>query len=297
MSPRIKNDKKEKFVLPAKYKLLIYTVVCVALMLVTFFNKGIESFLRNTIGGMIAPFQKGVSFAAQSTIESVNRANTLKDLRAENAELKAKIDALTEENTLLLEDQFELADLRALYELDNAYSSYEKTGARIIAWDNSGFYSSFIIDKGTGDGLLVDMNVIAGGGLVGRITAIGKNWARVTTILDDNSKVSSMVLHTRDHMIVCGDLRLSQSGYITYERLGDKDNKVKQGDKVVTSYVSDKYLPGLLVGYIYDITTAPNNLTKSGSITPIVDFRNLTEVLVITQLKEEYDDLELEIDQ
>ncbi len=296
MSPRIKQTKTEKFLMPSKYLLLIYTTVSVGLMLLTFFNSGVEQFFKNTIGGAIAPFQKGVSFAAESIIDKATRVATIKELREENKALQDKIDSLTEENTLLLEEQFELADLRALYELDNTYSNYEKTGARIIAWDSNGFYSSFIVDKGTDNGILMDMNVIAGGGLVGRITDVGKNWARVTTILDDNSKISSMVLHTQDHMITCGDLKLSQSGYITYEQLGDKDNLVKQGDKVVTSYVSDKYLPGILIGYIADIRMGDNNLTKSGSITPVVDFRNLTQVLIITQLREDYEDLDINTD-
>ena len=63
------------------------------------------------------------------------------------------------------------------------------------------------------------------------------------------------------------------------------DKGKKQGDPVVTSYVSDKYLQGILIGYIYNVEDNANNLTKSGSITPVVDFQHLQEVLVITTLK------------
>lgn len=56
--------------------------------------------------------------------------------------------------------------------------------------------------------------------------------------------------------------------------------------KIVTSNVSDKYLPGILIGYISSITVDSNNLTKSGMITPAVDFEHLEEVLVITELKQ-----------
>ena len=66
-------------------------------------------------------------------------------------------------------------------------------------------------------------------------------------------------------------------------------NKVVVGDKVVTSDISDRYQPGILIGYISYIEEDSNNLTKSGYITPAVDFEHLSEVLVITELKQTID--------
>ena len=57
------------------------------------------------------------------------------------------------------------------------------------------------------------------------------------------------------------------------------------GDQIVTSYISDKYLQGILIGYISEVNVDSNNLTRSGYITPVVDFKNLQEVLVITTTK------------
>ena len=62
------------------------------------------------------------------------------------------------------------------------------------------------------------------------------------------------------------------------------------GSKVVTSSISDLYLPNILIGYLYSITADVNNLTYSGYITPAVDFSHLEEVLVITQLKQQVED-------
>ena len=56
---------------------------------------------------------------------------------------------------------------------------------------------------------------------------------------------------------------------------------------MVTSHISDKYLPDILVGYIYSMETDSNNLTKSGYISPAVDFEHLEEVLVILDTKEQ----------
>ena len=159
-------------------------------------------------------------------------------------------------------------------------------GARIIGRDSGNWYSKFIIDKGENDGLAVDMNVIAGGGLVGRVTSVGPNWARVTSIICDNSNVSGKTLSTGDNLIVTGDLKLMADNTISFSRLIDSNQKVAEGDKVVTSNISDKYLPNILIGYISSIEKDTNNLTKSGKITPAVDFEHLQEVLVITDRKQ-----------
>ncbi len=62
--------------------------------------------------------------------------------------------------------------------------------------------------------------------------------------------------------------------------------EAKEGDSVVTSRISDKYLPGLLVGYISNITDEPDGLSKSAELTPVVAFDKLETVLVITTLKD-----------
>ena len=162
-----------------------------------------------------------------------------------------------------------------------------ENSARIISRDSGNWYSSFVIDKGSNDGLADDMNVIAGGGLVGRITSVGPNWSRVTSIISDNSNVSGMTLATGDNLIVSGDLQMMAQGVIPFSKLVDSQDAVAEGDKVVTSDISDKYLPNILIGYISTINKDTNNLTKSGYLTPVVDFEHLSEVLVITDKKQQ----------
>ena len=98
-----------------------------------------------------------------------------------------------------------------------------------------------------------------------------------------------MVLSSGDNLIVSGNLQTMAEGKIEYSQLVDSKNRVTVGDKVVTSNISDQYLPGLLIGYISSITTDSNNLTKSGYFTPVVDFEHINEVLVIKELKQQTD--------
>ena len=94
-----------------------------------------------------------------------------------------------------------------------------------------------------------------------------------------------MVLSSSDNLIVTGDLELYSSGYISFSKLVDDADKVSIGDKIVTSNISDKYLPGILIGYISTLEDDSNNLTKSGTLSPAVDFEHMNEVLVILQVK------------
>lgn len=289
MTPVLKR-KPEKSKIPSKYFLLAFTVVCMVLMLITFSSTGLEQFASNTVGAIVTPFQKGITQISGYIAYSVQQEQTIEELMAENEALRAQVDALTSENTLLMQEKYELNNLRSLYELDVQYSDYDKTGARIISWDSSNWFSSFLIDKGYNDGIMVDMNVIAGSGLVGRVVETGPNWSRVTAIIEDNVNVSASVLHTQDHLIVSGSLELMENGVIAFSGLMSEEGNVQIGDKVVTSYISDKFLPGILIGYISTINLDSNNMTYSGTITPVVDFAHLSEVLVIMETKTELEE-------
>ena len=272
--------------MPSKYLLFILTVLCTVMMLVTFGTDVFNRPLNVVVGYVIVPFQQGIEKVGGWLSNRSEELVQIRTLLDENARLKEELAALIEENTLLQQDKYELNKLRELFELDGQYAEYNKVGARIIGRDSGNWYSSFLIDKGEDDGLEVDMNVIAQGGLVGRITSVGPGWARVTSIISDNVHVSAMTLSTEDNMTVTGDLRLMAEGCITFSQLVDGQDSVREGDKVVTPNISDKYLPNILIGYIRTISKDANNLTKSGEIVPAVDFEHLGEVLIITDRKQ-----------
>jgi len=289
MSPVLKR-KGEKFTLPSKYLLFILTIVCLLLVVLTFNTTIFSGPLGTVVGYVVVPFQNGLSKIGSWLNDRKEELVEIRDVLEENEKLKQQIDNLTIEITGLQQDKYELNNLRELYQLDSQYDEYEKVGARIIARDAGNWYSSFVIDKGYEDGIAENMNVMAGSGLVGIVVDVGPNWAKVTSIIADNVNVSGKVLSTSDDLMVSGNLELMKEGVISFIQLIDEENKVVEGDKIVTSTISDKYLPGILIGYINRISEDSNNLTKSGWVTPAVDFEHLEEVLVITQLKQTIDD-------
>ena len=95
------------------------------------------------------------------------------------------------------------------------------------------------------------------------------------------------MLSTSDLCMVEGSLELIADGRLRFERLPNNDNEIEVGEQVVTSHVSDRFVQGLFIGYVSDIEVDSNNLTRSGYITPAVDFSKLQEVLVITKTKDD----------
>ncbi len=122
---------------------------------------------------------------------------------------------------------------------------------------------------------------------MGIVTEVGPHYARVRSIIDDESNISAMLLSTSDTCVVRGDLKQMENGRIRFEKLANNDNKIEVGEQVVTSHVSDRFLQEIFIGYVSDVKVDSNNLTRSGYITPAVDFSKLQEVLVITTTKSE----------
>lgn len=286
------NGKKEKIKkrktrkpLADKYWLLGMSSLCVALMVLSVFSEQTTGLFRTIANVTVIPMQQGINTVGDLLGEFSENFKTLKQVQKENKALQEQINALVIENTSLQEDKYELERLQELYKLDKDYADYEKVGAHVIGKDSGNWFSTFTIDKGSNDGVTVDMNVIAGEGLVGIVTETGPTWAKVRSIIDDSSNISGMVLSTSDTCIVNGDLALINEGKLSFEQMENNENIVENGDQIVTSYISDKYVQGLLIGYVTEVNVDSNNLTRSGYITPVVDFKNLQEVLVIMQTK------------
>ncbi|MGN0318814.1 MAG: rod shape-determining protein MreC [Lachnospira sp.] len=276
--------KKLAFLLESKYILIAITVLCLLFMGTSLFTDKLTKPFKNAVSVVVIPLQRGMNNIGLLISDKYKMLQEISDVLEQNKTLQSQVDSLTEENNQLKQETYELQRLRELYSLDEKYPGYTKVGARVIGVTSDNWSASFVIDKGTDDGIAVDMNVIASGGLVGIISEAGSNYSIVKTITEDNSNVSGMLIDTCETCIVQGDIELMDSGMIHVKQFSS-NTVVRNGDKVVTSNISDKYLEGILIGYIKDVTLDANNLTQSGYLVPAADFNNLQEVLVITELK------------
>ena len=270
-----------------KYILMTIAIVSVALIIVSFRFQDKMTPIRTAVGSVVTPLQRGINKIGLVVADGMDYVTTVKKLVKKNNALQKQLDDLSQQNRLLQQDKYDLDDFRKLYSLDEKYSDYPKVAAHVISSDGN-WFNSFVIDKGSKDGLKVNMNVLAGDGLVGIVTEVNKSYARVRSIIDDESSVTGSFLKTSDMCFVNGNLKLIGKGMIDISGI-PADAEVKDGYEVVTSPVSDKYLPGILIGYARDIKTDSSNITQSAHLTPAADFSGLDMVLVITEVKDSGD--------
>lgn len=276
--------KKTKITIDPKYILAVIAVVSILMNVVSFrFNDKMAP-VQSAVGGVITPMQRGINTIGRKIAKQTKHITTMNKLLKQNDALKKKLDEMSAENRLLQQDKYELEDFRKLYKLDEQYASYPKVAARVISSDPDNWYNTFIIDKGSEDGLAVNMNVMAGDGLVGIITDVKKSYSTVRSIIDDDSNVYGTFLKTSDSCIVSGNLQLMNDGVIEVSSISG-NAKIEDGYEVVTSQISDKYLSGILIGYVHDLKKDVSNLTQTAYLTPAADFRKLDMVLVITKVK------------
>ena len=267
--------------------LFILTACCVISMGYYYIKKENIVSVGQVAGAITVPVQKGVNKLG-SIFFNFDQERLSKE------EAMAKIESLEDENKELKEQMVsydqkiqEYQDMRELLELKSEYADYDTVGATVIFSDMTGnWFSTFTIDKGTDDGLEVGMNVLSGGGLVGYISDIAKGHAVVTSIINDNVNVSAMQSTPGDACVVTGDLPYMKEHGLLKLQYMDTDFNISRDNVIVTSNISDRYLPGLVIGYAQDVTVDENGLAASGYLKPAADFKHIRNVLVVTTQKQ-----------
>ena len=280
-------DKKEHSHLPLRYLLFILTFLCAAGIVVSFLYPPVFTAVKNKADSFLMPMQVGLNRIGGTLAERYEFYRTLSDAQEENLRLKESMEELKEQNLILYQQTYELSEMRKLLAMKDRYAEYEMVGVNVIQKETGNWYHEFLIDKGSADGVFLNANVIAGGALLGRVIYVGKNYSRVLSIIDDDSNVSAMSQESGDFCIVSGNLELYKEGQLSFG-YADKEATIEPGNLLVTSHVSDIFLPNLAIGYVESINLDPNNLTRSGKVVPLADFSTLKQAMVILTSREDW---------
>lgn len=113
-------------------------------------------------------------------------------------------------------------------------------------------------------------------GLVGRVSDVGDNWAKVISIIDENSDISYKIIRTQDGGILSGSVDGKLSGY-----LFDSDADIVKGDKLFTSGLGEGFVKDLYVGEVTEVEKDEKNLMKSILVDPAINFKKIYKVYII----------------
>ena len=237
--------------LTSRVALLFVTGLCLAALFIQYFRRSDAVPFTEVVGTVIVPFQRGVNQVGSFLFSTEQERRTLQEANRRIRELEEELAALKNENEVLQGLGSENEELRKLLDAKERLT-YTSVEAEVIGNDGVNYFERFTINKGTLDGIRVNMNVVNQDGLVGLVTETGLNYAVVTAIVENGVNVSAMTRNGHENCIVSGSLAESgRNRLVLKNALLDVD---LEGDNtLVTSNISDKYLPGILIGYAYDV--------------------------------------------
>ncbi len=246
-------------------------VVLISLQVTT----GAGSTLFHTVAfGSVSEGQRVAGGAVGAVRDTWQGYLALRQVRAENEALRAQLG----------ETQIQLQVERARAERADAYRRLLEfrttvplatTGADVIAGSAIPEFRTVTIDKGTNDGVVQDMAVIAPAGVVGRITRTSGRAALVQLIVDRNAAAGAIIERSRVQGIVVG----AGDGTLRME-FAAATGDVVAGDVVVTSGIDGLYPAGFAVGTVTAVDRG-DGLYHDISVRPAVDFFRLEDVLIV----------------
>lgn len=226
-----------------------------------------------------APIQKVVSAGAGSVYNFFTTIGNISELSRENRSLQEEINRLLEENVKLAEVEKENEALRAQLDFQKR-SSFKVVSAEIIAKDPTNIQKVFEISAGKKQGIKVGMPVITSGILIGKVSEVYHNSAKVLLVTNPNSIVNGMLQKTRALGLVKGQL-----GFGLMMDSVPQDVKINIGDLVVTSGLGGSFPKGLLLGEVSEIISKQGEIFQSANLRPAADFSKLEIVFVIVGVK------------
>ncbi len=226
------------------------------------------------VQSLLADLGAGVDRMVQATIK-------IERLRGDNTRLRDENERLLLESVRLREQVF-AAEQQTKLDATARALPYETVSAPVIARDPSGVLRSIVIGGGAGAGIAVGHIVLSDQGLVGRVSEVGPNYAKVLLVTDSSSVVSALVQGSRATGLVRG-----QFGDTLVMEWILQTEPVKSGDVVVTaglgigSELHSRYPKGLVLGRVVEVAKASDAAYLKAVLIPAVDVRRLERVLVV----------------
>jgi rod shape-determining protein MreC len=223
--------------------------------------------------GIFSEVQRGMSSGVSGIRSAWSGYVNLRHVKEENDALKRQLAAARIDG----QEQRALADrtrgLEKLLEL-RTHLAMATTAAEIIGAAATPDFRTVTIDKGKGDGLRVDMAVIAPAGVVGRVVVPSTRSAKVQLIIDRNAAAGALVERSRAQGVIVGEGDALRMDYVS--EVAD----IVVGDMVVTSGIDGIYPKGFVIGRVESVEKS-GGAYKRITVKPAVDFSGLEEVLVV----------------
>lgn len=257
-----------------RFKSLIITLVI--LIAASVLSLGENSVIPSAVNA----FTNGLFSVTASATASADTAS-YDDLKTENEKLRHENAELREQLADYYDVKQENAKLWKYYDLKKQNPSYKIQPAAVIMRDANDDFYSFTLDIGTSSGVSVNNPVITENGLAGWVYKADLTTCKVKTILSPDTKAGAVDKQSNDSGIISGSASLSDNNLTSLTKL-EENNKIKQGDMIVTSGTGGIYPGNLIIGKVKEIKFNSYDASRYAVVEPYEDIRRITSAAVIT---------------
>ena len=240
-------------------------------------DKGFESGAGSTLN----PVQKVAYGFNRGVKDFVDFFLNFSDVRDENKELKKENDKLKAEIDEYSKLKEENERLQKVLNFKDEKNNYDYIGTNIIGISGDSILNGYIVDRGKDDGIEKGMVVISADGLVGQVSSVGKNWAIVQCIVNENVKVAVMVDSTRENTGILQGYKDYFNNNLAKVLNLPIDSEVKEGDVIVTSGLGGYYPKEIKIGEVVSVEEDRVKVMKSAIVKPYVDFNKIEELFIV----------------
>lgn len=266
-----------------KFKILLcVAALLLGLMTCIAVSAGTQSGVEQIIGTITYPFvslANAISDGVTGVIDKLVNADKYKSENEQlNAELAEMYKSTMDYENLVLENE----RLREMLELRKKNEDFRfSEPCDVIARNANDICGGFTVGKGKNSGLSLGDPIVTSVGLIGRVTSIADNYARVTTILSPSVNVGVYTTRGKATGVLENNLEYAQKGQILMSSIL-KEADIREGDVIFTSGKSGLFPDDLYVGKVLEVYDDPNGFSKHAVIEPAQDVRGVTSVFVIT---------------
>jgi rod shape-determining protein MreC len=228
---------------------------------------------------IFSPFQSITSRAGGASSGFINKIINFSSTAEENERLQHRIAEIDLELKNAREAQAENERLQALLGFKEK-TGYEQIPARVIARDSSVWFNTITINRGSAVGIQLNMPVVTGGGIVGRVIALSP-WTAQVMLLTDEKAAAGAVVGQLGESGALGSIRGNgKTGLVEMKYVSGLE-KVGVGDYVLTTGQDGIYPPGLNVGEVVQVMHGTPTQPHQILIRPGARLDRLQEVAVL----------------
>lgn len=270
-----------------KNKYILITIIIIIIIILAIFSftlkedrqlNKVESLIKDTVTSI----EKVVAYPFNWIFNKIDDYNELVNIREKYQELLPEVDRIDSLMTENIELRKQLEAMKEELDIDYTINDYEFLNATVISRNVSYWYNTITIDKGSYNGVEIDMVVVNSDGLIGKVvsTTTFTSDVKLLTTSDTNNKISVAINNNGNKLYGLIKDYNYKNNYLEVEGISNTES-VSVGDYVYTSGLGGVFPSGILIGSVSEITTDEYDLAKIINVSPIADFDDINYVAIL----------------